>query len=159
MIHNAKVKRAYSRTLKREEKSGFLPRSLDSFKTPNTEEVGANSIVYSDGKKLEDADLETLHPSRSQALTAAPTADAKPPRSDAKTSRPRPPILTKEEKAAIAARHKQEKEQAQREREKKIKRRERLKKNFQKMTKRGQPVMKPRLEHLLSKVKKIMKEE
>ena len=118
-------------------------------------------LVYSDCKKLETADLETLHPSRSQALTAPLTMEThQRPRSAAKTSsRPRPPIVTKEEKAAIAAKCEQEKEQARQEREKKVKRRERMKKNFQKMTKRGQPVMKPRLEHLLSKVKKIMKQD
>jgi hypothetical protein len=40
LIHNSKVKRAYERTLKREEKSGFLAPSLDSFqKSPNSENV------------------------------------------------------------------------------------------------------------------------
>jgi hypothetical protein len=39
LIHNSKVKRAYHRTLKREEKSGFLPPSLDTFNPPDTKDV------------------------------------------------------------------------------------------------------------------------
>jgi rRNA processing len=104
-------------------------------------------------KNLEDSDFVTLHPSRSEARSAAP------PRKSRLSGKParRPP--TREEKAAEAAKLEQEHEQNQRDRENKVKARERNKKTFQKMTKRGQPVMKPRLALLLSKVKKVMKED
>jgi rRNA processing len=105
-------------------------------------------------KNLQDSDFVTLHPSRSEARTAAPyPTKSRHPGNPAR----RPP--TREEKAAEAAKLAQEREQNQRDRETKIKARERNKKTFQKMTKRGQPVMKPRLALLLSKVKKVMKED
>jgi rRNA processing len=66
--------------------------------------------------------------------------------------------LTQQEKLALAEERWKEKERNNKEREKKIKQREKKRRDLRKMTSKGQPVMKTRLEDLLSKVKKVMKE-
>jgi rRNA processing len=65
--------------------------------------------------------------------------------------------LTKAEKLALAEHKRLEIEQNQKERERKIKQREKKKRDLRKMTGKGQPVMKTRLEDLLGKIKKVMK--
>jgi rRNA processing len=65
--------------------------------------------------------------------------------------------LTKAEKLALAEQKRLQTEQNQKERERKIKQREKKKRDLRKMTSKGQPVMKTRLEDLLGKVKKVMK--
>ena len=66
--------------------------------------------------------------------------------------------MTKEEKFALMEERRQEKERNEKERQKKVKQRERKRRDLRKMTSKGQPVMKTRLEDLLSKVRKAMKE-
>ena len=66
--------------------------------------------------------------------------------------------LTLQEKLALAEERRKEKERNDKERQKKIKQREKKRRDLRKMTSKGQPVMKTRLEDLLSKVKKVMKE-
>lgn len=62
-----------------------------------------------------------------------------------------------EEKLALAEERRKEKERTEKERERKIKLRENKRKNLRKMTSKGQPVMRTRIEDLLGKVKKTMK--
>jgi hypothetical protein len=108
-------------------------------------------------KKLGTADLDTLHPSRSQALSLPVENQAtRPTTSRSKGARR---LVTKAERAAIAEEQREEAERNQKEREKKIKQRERKRRELRKMTNKGQPVMKTRLEDLLGKVKKVMKEQ
>ena len=66
--------------------------------------------------------------------------------------------MTQQEKLALAEERRKEKEWNEKQREKKIKQREKKRRDLRKMTSKGQPVMKTRLEDLLSKVKKVMKE-
>jgi hypothetical protein len=72
-----------------------------------------------------------------------------------KPSRHRP---TLEEKAALAEEKRKGAERNQKEREQKIKLREKKRRDMRKTTSRGQPVMKPRLENLLGKVREAMKD-
>jgi hypothetical protein len=108
---------------------------------------------------MDSADLDTLHPSRSLAISQpVDKEDNHDPRAGHATkSRPRP--LTKVEKLALAEQARLEAERSQKERERKIKLREKKKKDLRKMTSKGQPVMKTRLNDLLGKVKKVMKED
>jgi hypothetical protein len=107
--------------------------------------------------------LDKLHPSRSEAL--AQTKDAEQvsislaQRRYGNEGRQPRRRLTKAEKLALADEQRKEQERNQKERERKIKQREKMRKDFQKMTSKGQPVMRSRLEHLLTKVKKVMKED
>jgi len=95
-----------------------------------------------------------MHPSRSEAMSKPDTS----PLDGRHTSKSKPArrkaIL--EEKAALAEEKRKEAEQKQVEREKKIKLREKKRRELRKMTVKGQPVMKTRLEDLLGKVKKVM---
>jgi hypothetical protein len=157
LIHNAKVKRTYYRTLKREEKSGTLPKLLDG----PVDVYFHCSVLFLMSQELGSADLETLHPSRSKALTesALPEPSSFPLNENPHSKiRERPRHLTKTEKFALAEAQRQEREKNQKDRERKIKLREKKRKDLRKMTAKGQPVMKPRLEDLLGKVKKIMNE-
>ena len=65
--------------------------------------------------------------------------------------------LNKAEKLALLEEQRLEQEKNLKEREKKIKIREKKRKDLRKMTRKGQPVMRTRLEDLLGKVKKVMK--
>jgi rRNA processing len=98
--------------------------------------------------------MNTMHPSRVSALKTAalpePSADQPPQRFRGKP--------TKQDKLALAEQKRLEIEKAQKERERKIKIREKRRKALRKMTPRGQPVMKTRLEDLLGKVKKVMRD-
>jgi hypothetical protein len=101
-----------------------------------------------------------MHPSRSRQLLQA-TSSIEPSAADEEnprhTKRPSRRRLTETERRAQAEEHRREKEQNQKERERKIKQREKKRRDLRKMTSKGQPLMKPRLESLLSKVKKVMK--
>jgi hypothetical protein len=66
--------------------------------------------------------------------------------------------VTKAERAALAEEKRKEAERNQKEREKKILQRERKRRELRKMTNKGQPVMKTRLNDLLQKVKKAVGE-
>ena len=101
-------------------------------------------------------DSEGLHPSRSQRLAEPQEKPSKIAPGHGKRKAPR--ALTKEEKLALAEERRKEKERNEKERERKIRQREKKRRDLRKMTSKGQPVMKTRLEDLLSKVKKAMKE-
>jgi hypothetical protein len=110
-------------------------------------------------QELGAADLETLHPSRSKAL-ARPNKqgdEATPQHGSFQRKIPQQQP-TKKEKLALAEERQKEKERNEKERERKLKLREKKRKNLRKMTSKGQPVMKTRMEDLLGKVKKAMKE-
>ena len=66
--------------------------------------------------------------------------------------------MTKEEKFALMEERREERETNEKERQKKIKLREKKRRDLRKVTSKGQPVMQTRLEDLLSKVKKAMRE-
>jgi len=102
--------------------------------------------------------MDSLHPSRSHALTQPDSGETGHISTKRSTRGDKPRKLTVEEKMAIAEARRKEAEQAQKEREKKIKLREKKKRDLRKMTSKGQPVMKTRLEDLLGKVKKVMKD-
>jgi hypothetical protein len=104
--------------------------------------------------------LKNLHPSRSHAL-ANPTLTDHDPSTDQNFAHSKLGAhrqLSKAEKLVLAEQKRQETERNQKERERKIKQREKKKRDLRKMTGKGQPVMKTRLEDLLGKVKKVMKE-
>ena len=143
LIHNAKVKRAYYRTLKREEKAGTLPSLLDSA-------TEARAIDSSDIQQLGGADLQTLHSSRLHRLIARPNGHENQFAGQEN-------LPDKAKKIALAEERRQEKERNEKERVRKIKLREKKRKDLRKRTKWGQPVMKTRMEDLLGKVKKVMK--
>lgn len=112
-------------------------------------------------QELDAADLETLHPSRSKALSTSNNhVDSSHVQEERSKHKPkeRPRQLTKTERLELAEQQRQEQERNQKEREKKIKQREKKRRDLRKMTNKGQPVMKTRLENLLGKVKKAMKE-
>jgi len=102
-------------------------------------------------------DLGAMHPSRSQAIRQI-TSDPDDTKSGKKSKKPARRKLTLEEKAALVEEKRRQAEQNQKEREKKIKLREKKRRDLRKMTTKGQPVMKPRLENLLGKVKQVMKD-
>ena len=106
--------------------------------------------------------MDTLHPSRSEALSRPKGAKAeeekeKPAgrRKFKKESFRKP---KSRDQLALAEERRKEAEENEKERQRKIRQRELKRKQLSKMTSKGQPVMKPRLENLLSKVKKVMKE-
>jgi rRNA processing len=105
----------------------------------------------------QELDSEGLHPSRSQRL-AAPEEEERVEKSQRHGKTKSRKTLTKEEKLALAEERRKEMERNQKERQKKIKQRERKRRDLRKMTSKGQPVMKTRLEDLLSKVKNVMKD-
>jgi hypothetical protein len=103
--------------------------------------------------------LKGLHPSRSHALTHhnPPNEGVATPKSQTSRSGDGRQ-LSKAEKIAAAEEKRNEAERNQKERERKIKHRERKRRDLRKMTSKGQPVMKTRLEDLLGKVKRVMTE-
>ena len=88
-----------------------------------------------------------MHPSRSARLLPPPEPQLQP----------RPRSLTKAEQLAMVEEKRKEAERNIIERERKIKARDKKRRDLRKMTAKGQPVMKTRLEDLLSKAKKAMK--
>jgi len=117
---------------------------------------------YSYVEEIGAADLETFHPSRSKALaTRESHEEGSVQREEASQSKTKSPRrhLTKAEKLALEEEQRKEKERNQKERERKIRQREKKRKDLRKMTSKGQPVMKTRLEDLLGKVRKVMKED
>ena len=101
-----------------------------------------------------------MHPSRSHNITQNPveaqmSPNDKPSRKFDKSGRRK---LTLQDRAAFAEEKRKEEEQNQKEREKKMRLREKKRRDLRKMTSKGQPVMKTRLEDLLGKVKKVMKD-
>lgn len=116
---------------------------------------------YSYVQEIGAADLEAFHPSRSKALGPRESHEEgsvqREETSQHKVKSPRRQ-LTKTEKLALEEEQRKEKERNQKEREKKIRQREKKRKDLRKMTSKGQPVMKTRLEDLLGKVRKIMKD-
>lgn len=114
---------------------------------------------------MEDADWSSLHPSRSQALSRADgegedkriadTPKLKDTRKSRKESFGKPGAR---DQLALAEARRKEAADNEKERQKKNRQREMKRKQLRKMTSKGQPVMKPRIENLLSKVKKVMKE-
>jgi rRNA processing len=151
LIHNAKVKRAYYRTLKREEKAGNLAPRIP---LEDAEVFSSRKDVYM--QELGTADLNTLHPSRSQALTQS--GENQSPQQSGSTKKGARRLVTKAERAALAEEKRREEERNQKEREKKILQRERKRRELRKMTDKGQPVMKTRIKDLLQKVKKAVGE-
>jgi hypothetical protein len=115
---------------------------------------------YSYVQEIGAADLETFHPSRSKALAPRESHEGSVQREEASQPKIKLPRrqLTKAEKLALEEEQRKEKERNQKEREKKIRQREKKRKDLRKMTSKGQPVMKTRLEDLLGKVRKVMKE-
>jgi hypothetical protein len=105
----------------------------------------------------QELDSEGLHPSRSERL-AAPEEAVRAEKSSRQERTKSRKTLTKDDKIALAEEQRKEKERNEKARGKKIKQRERKRRDLRKMTSKGQPVMKTRLEDLLSKVKKVMKE-
>jgi hypothetical protein len=106
---------------------------------------------------MDSADLDTLHPSRSHAISH-PVDSEHSREQGSGITKSRPRLLTKAEKLAAAEEERQEAERNQKERERKIKLREKKKRDLRKMTKKGQPVMKTRMNDLLGKVKKVMRD-
>src|SRR5205814_4489312 len=117
-------------------------------------EVGLLTL-YAYLQELETADLDTLHPSRSQALSQ-PAENQSTQRGSTKKGARR--LVTKAERAALAEEKRKEEERNQKEREEKILQRERKRRELRKMTNKGQPIMKTRLNDLLQKVKKAVGE-
>jgi hypothetical protein len=107
---------------------------------------------------MDSADLDTLHPSRSHAISHPVESEHSLEQGSGTIAKSRPRLLTKAEKLAVAEEERQEAERNQKERERKIKLREKKKRDLRKMTKKGQPVMKTRMNDLLGKVKKVMKD-
>jgi hypothetical protein len=108
-------------------------------------------------QELDAADLDTLHPSRSHAISQAQVSGDVGPLQHKLGAARNTRQLTTKEKFAIVEEKRREVERNQEERERKIKQRERKRRDLRKMTGKGQPVMKTRLEDLLGKVKQVMK--
>ena len=106
-----------------------------------------------------------MHPSRSQALSRpegegedkppAGTPKSKDKEKSGKGSFRKPGAR---DQLALAEGRRKEAEENEKERQKKIRQREIKRKHLSKLTSKGQPVMKSRIENLLSKVRKVMKE-
>jgi hypothetical protein len=101
-------------------------------------------------------EVNSMHPSRVNALKASHSLSE----GDSVEQRSTKPLgkMTKADKMALEEQKRLETEKQRKEREQKIKLREKRRIALRKMTSKGQPVMKTRLEDLLGKVKKVMRD-
>ncbi|KAK9766247.1 hypothetical protein K7432_004814 [Basidiobolus ranarum] len=155
LIHNAKVKKEFYRTLKNE---GVL-------ETPDH----LKSIFEEGGAEVEDSDISKYEKTRSDSEEETKSDDAQSTSKEKKTqgkpkssSKPNPYKRAmadverqEQERLAVIEAERKEREDALKKRQAYYRQRNNLKKKYTEKTSRGQPVMRGQINHLLDKIKKM----